>query len=129
MPEKSKNFRAGRSIEVRAYDAEGTPVPAWIGVLLDGVRGGTIQLGATDAPASLRVDSVNCPIELVARFQGQQLHVRLSPKQDEVKFKFSSFFSPSTSRPPPVAICPDGSSGAPCVMCRDSTGLTWEMCC
>ena len=119
----------GRRVWITAVDGSGGPAGASIKVFFNGADAGLLDLGTgTRDPVSIEVSDPNCSIELVASYSGQTLRRELPPSLDHVTLRFSGVIRFAGPRRP-LATCPDGTSGSPCVQCRDGTGRTWEMCC
>lgn len=119
----------GRTVTIEALDELGGPAAAEIDVFVSGASAGTLALGTgSRAPSSLEISDGQAEIALHARFLGQVLTLILPPSQDHASFRFSGSIRFATGRKP-VAYCPDGSSGSPCVTCHGPGGLTWRMCC
>jgi hypothetical protein len=74
------------------------------------------------------VSDKQATIELHAKFLLEAQTIILPPGRDHASFRFTGSIRFATGRKP-VAYCPDGSSGSPCVTCYGAGGVSWRMCC
>lgn len=120
----------GRRVSIEAYDGSGGAAGAVIEVRVNGHDAGHLDLGSgASNPISIAVNDEGALIELSARFGNERQRAELPPGLNQVVFRFHSVVLHLAGRAP-VAHCPDGTSGSPCVTCRDArTGDTWTMCC
>jgi hypothetical protein len=119
----------GRKVSIRAIDGNGKPSGGVVDVRIDGQPAGRIDLGTgSEDPISIEVSKPNSLIQVSGRFLGQEISVDLPPGEDYAELHFSGSARFAAGRRP-LAHCPDGTTGSPCVQCRDASGATWEMCC
>jgi hypothetical protein len=75
---------------------------------------GQATIGSRPVTIELSDDEVRLTVK--AKYSGQKQEVSLSPDQRSYTFYFTRTVTPQTFGPP-VATCPDGTSGQPCVDC------------
>ncbi len=118
-----------RTVYIEALDGNGAPAGAEIGIFIDGMPAGVLDLGTgAQHPATLELDDLLAEITLVARFLGQTETIVMYPGDRQATFQFHGSVQYGVARKA-EAFCPDGSHGSPCVTCRAANGKTWRMCC
>lgn len=122
----------GRMVAIHALDATGAYAhTAVLEFRVGGRFAGTIDLGTSvEGPVTIEVDDPASSIEIRARFLGQAIDAQVLPHQDAISVRFSRVAPHFAAGRMAVATCPDGTSGRPCVTCRDAkSGASWRMCC
>lgn len=117
-----------RLIEIRTLDSADRPIAgANITVTINGRPGGKMRTGSnSQSPATLELDDAEASVELLAEFRGQTRSAEVAPEQNAVLFKFEAALHFPLLLPA-IAECPDGTTGSPCVICRDGPDV-WKMC-
>lgn len=95
-------------------------------VLIDGASAGHFETGSGSARPMRVTAPADATIDLEVIALGQQQQVRLAQGQTSVRLTVASMLR-FAIQVPPVATCPDQTTGSPCVTCRDATG-EWELC-
>jgi len=118
----------GRMVSISVVDLYDQPAGgAQIELTLNGQFAGTIDTGSgTAGPMTLEVRNPEITVALKVTVLGVTQAATLRPGQDTMKFVFPSVPQFAT-RVPPVVRCPDGTTGSPCVVCRDG-GEFWKLC-
>ncbi|MGD0950766.1 MAG: hypothetical protein ABSA52_25575 [Candidatus Binatia bacterium] len=118
---------AGRRVVIRVVDPAGDPIQgAAIWFSINGTRAGIVQTGHSGS-ASIHVPDSSVVVDVTARLsQFTPQTAQLPPGLDTYTFRFPhnphlKFFAP------PLARCPDGSTGMPCVDC-DIGGIIVRIC-
>jgi hypothetical protein len=111
-----KQSKRSRDIKVKLIDSKGNPAAgADVEFFINDAEAGGAIVGPS-ATAQFHTDRSSVIIAIVARFGGRTLKVVLPPGQDDHAFEFD-VTAQSLTRKPPIARCPDGTSGQPCVDC------------
>ena len=119
--------RPARLIRIAVRDMHGQPAAgAEVEVAINGRPGGSIFTGPGVIESTLGLDDPNASVQLNVNLGGQSQSAALAPGQDSIQFSFQ-IIVPFKAQAPPVAYCPDGTTGSPCVICHDG-GDTWMIC-
>lgn len=104
-----------RHARVRILDAAGTPfVGADIAFVVNGVHVGAVR--ASSGEAAIAFPKMDCDMEMIVTADGLVRRVRLDTNTAEHTLTIPKA-APRAYLPHPVAVCPDGQSGQPCVDC------------
>lgn len=115
-----------RTVLISVVDSSGAPLPgADIAFTLDGRPAGVL-LNTKGHDATLKVNDDRLEIGLKVRLLGQTQVAVVGRNQDSVRFVFNVIARHVTALPPRVR-CPDGTTGSPCVTCRDGA-VIWRIC-
>jgi len=116
-----------RLIKIAIRDIHGQPAPAaGVEIAIDGRPSGSIFTGQGVTESTIGLDDRYAVVQLRVTVDGQTQVAVLAPDQDSIQFNFSTSVL-FKAQVPPVARCPDGTTGSPCVTCRDGTD-TWMIC-
>jgi hypothetical protein len=116
-----------RLIKISVHDRHGQPASAAeIDIAINGRPSGSIFTGWGVDESTIEINDPNAYVELQVTVAGQTQRANLPPGQDPHTFQFQTV-ALYKAKPPPVARCPDGTTGAPCVTCRDGNH-TWRIC-
>lgn len=120
----------GRKVSIALLDASGAAADsAELRVLLNGVFAGVMDLGTGGGGRiTLEIDDPQVHIALQARLLGQSIDIEVPPYQDSVTLQFAVLAPRFSLGRQGYAECPDGSTGSPCVTCKDANGVEWRMC-
>jgi hypothetical protein len=118
---------SGRNITILTRDRFGNPMVGsqieifvqgrFAGTILTGLGGrGTISLGSLTGSVRVRATGGSLPPQ----------QVDVPPLSDQVEIDLGT--APLVkAKIPPIATCPDGTTGSPCVTCHDGSE-TWRIC-
>jgi hypothetical protein len=116
MATRSAIRRKGRRATITVLNSRQQPARgAEVSFAIRGVSYGSVVVGGTGY-ASLYTPNERATIKVSVRYGGVQQEASLSPSTGSFEFKFDSavlFRGP----PSPIARCPDGTTGQPCVDC------------
>jgi hypothetical protein len=76
--------------------------------------------------STIEINDPNASVELQVTVDDEVQRGYLPPGQDSIRFDFKTVVLVK-AKVPPVARCPDGTTGSPCVVCRDGND-TWRIC-
>jgi hypothetical protein len=129
MPGPSGPRLGGREIQVVVRDRFGDPLKAAdIEISIGGRTLGRVFTGGDGVAGSLvSVDSLQGVIHVrVTASDGTVQEANVPPETNKVELQFD--FSPLIkAKLPALAMCPDGTSGYPCVTCHDGNDI-WQIC-
>lgn len=114
-----------RQLQIAVFGATGAPFEGAIATLmLDGRFAGKVASGSR--PITVYFSSPWNSLAVRVAAGGHLLVESIKPDQDLVEFHFP-VAQRFAVRGAPVAECPDGTTGSPCVTCR-SGRKTWRIC-
>jgi hypothetical protein len=134
-------------------DHRGRPVPsALVEIYVNGRPRGTVNTGWGVNESTVTISDANASVDVKVAVADEVQQAHLGPGQDSIRFEFRAIaglpWVPSAllgiwnllgiggsmtglagyfGKAPPVARCPDGTTGSPCVLCRDGDE-TWRIC-
>jgi hypothetical protein len=108
--------RRRRQIRIRVFDADRRPAEgADLAFFIDNVPYGSVTIGNT-GQATFEQRDTRTTVEVMASFGGSEQRAQLTPKVNSFNFNFDIRLA-FRARRPPIARCPDGTTGQPCVEC------------
>jgi hypothetical protein len=117
-----------RTVAIVVTDPTGAPAAGVrVEVLIDGMPSGHFDTGSGTAQPMTVTAPADATVELTLSAVGQVQRVRVAPGQNRVHLSVASTLR-FAIQVPPVAKCPDQTTGRPCVTCRDPSGAEWELC-
>lgn len=118
--------RASREVRIRVLNADHKPAEgAEVFFSIDDEPCGSVTIGR-NGQASLRTQNQDAIIDVLARYGKNEQRASLQRGMDKHDFDFD-FVIHIREHVPPVARCPDGTTGQPCVEC-DIDGETIRIC-
>src|SRR5579863_969538 len=115
-----------RIVRIAVRDIHGQPATADVKIVINGRPSGSIFTGSGVSQSTVEIYDSNATVQLEATMAGQVRRANLSPGEDSIRFDFD-IEALVRAKAPPVARCPDGTTGMPCVICRDGDD-TWKIC-
>lgn len=126
ISEQTRDRPPARLIRIAIRDIHGQPAMADVDITINGRPSGSIFTGSGVSESTIEITDPNASVELQATMAGQVQSGYVLPGQDSIRFDFKTV-ALVKAKVPPVARCPDGTTGAPCVTCRDGND-TWKIC-
>lgn len=126
VPKEAPHWPPARIISIAVRDIHGQPATADVKIAINGRPKGSIFTGFGVSQSTVEIYDLNASVELEATMGGQTQRATLVPGVDSIRFDFE-IEALVRAKAPPVARCPDGTTGRPCVICRDGND-TWKIC-
>lgn len=124
----------GREVSIVVADASGVPIAdALVRLFVDGSFVGEVQTQSGSLrPITLSIEDAGASVGVTVEVLGQPIRqALLDPNQHDVRFVYANvvrgFATVAPAALAPRAICPDGTSNRPCVICR-SGDKKWRIC-
>jgi hypothetical protein len=114
-----------RELSVQVVDRSGALIPhSKVEFRINGIKGGTVS---GTGRAEIEIANSSAAITIMASVGAHTQRANLAAAVTSHRFVFD--FTPAPATPmQAVAICPDGTSGSPCVRCRLPNGSV-KICC
>jgi hypothetical protein len=124
--EKAPTRPPARIIRIAVRDVHGRPATADVKIVINGRPSGSIFTGYGVSESTVEIYDPNASVQLEATMAGLVRRANLPPGENSIRFDFE-IETLVRAAAPPVARCPDGTTGVPCVICRDGND-TWKIC-
>jgi hypothetical protein len=109
--------KVGRQVRITVLDANSKPAQgARLEFAVKGIPHGSVLVGEK-AQAGFQTPDANASINVFAEYGEKKQDAYLPPGKDSFEFRFDTTVVFKSFRPP-IARCPDGTTGQPCVDCE-----------